>query len=134
MLRPRTAGDLLTEAGLEVARVRPRTMLSPSMVDHVLRKDPSAIMRLVRARTGRGGGGLRIGRDGEGPGNTGDESFGIYLLAAARKPGASAPRASAQRASAQGASAQKAGARGPGAAGIGTAGPRRAATAPQPAG
>jgi hypothetical protein len=48
------------------------------MVDHVLRRDPSAIMRLVRAE-------LAAGQDREG-GLIPAESFGISLLAAARKP------------------------------------------------
>jgi hypothetical protein len=71
--------DLLTEAGLEVMWIRPRTVLSPSMVDHVLGREPGALARLVKAE-------LRAGQDrpaGAGP----DESFGISLLAAARKPG-----------------------------------------------
>jgi hypothetical protein len=70
--------DLLTEAGLEVAWIRPRTVLSPSMVDHVLGRDPGALARLVKAE-------LTAGQDrlaGASP----DESFGISLLAAARKP------------------------------------------------
>jgi SAM-dependent methyltransferase len=70
--------ELLTEAGLEVSWVRPRTVLSPSMVDHVLRRDPSAITRLVRAE-------LAACQDREG-GPIPAESFGISLLAAARKP------------------------------------------------
>jgi hypothetical protein len=70
--------ELLTEAGLEVGWVRPRTVLSPSMVDHVLRRDPSAITRLVRAE-------LAACQDREG-GLAPAESFGISLLAAARKP------------------------------------------------
>jgi hypothetical protein len=70
--------ELLTEAGLEVGWVRPRTVLSPSMVDHVLRRDPSAITRLVRAE-------LAASQDREG-GLIPAESFGISLLAAARKP------------------------------------------------
>jgi hypothetical protein len=71
--------DLLTEAGLEVAWIRPRTVLSPSMVDHVLGRDPGALARLVKAE-------LSAGQDrlaGASP----DESFGISLVAAARKPG-----------------------------------------------
>jgi len=86
--------DLLTEAGLEVSWIRPRTVLSPSMVDHVLRKDPSAIMRLVRAELAAGAGESVPGAAGNGAGNGGNESFGIYLLAAARKPAASTPGAS----------------------------------------
>jgi SAM-dependent methyltransferase len=70
--------ELLTEAGLEVSWVRPRTVLSPSMVDHVLRRDPSAITRLVRAE-------LAACQDREG-GLIPAESFGISLLAAARRP------------------------------------------------
>jgi hypothetical protein len=70
--------ELLTEAGLEVSWVRPRTVLSPPMVDHVLRRDPSAITRLVRAE-------LAACQDREG-GLIPAESFGISLLAAARKP------------------------------------------------
>src|SRR6266480_7317052 len=45
---PAQLRGLLTEAGLEVCWVRPRTVLSPSMVDRVLRQDPAAIARLVR--------------------------------------------------------------------------------------
>jgi hypothetical protein len=70
--------ELLTEAGLEVSWVRPRTVLSPSMVDHVLRRDPSAITRLVRAELSA----CQDRADGLIPA----ESFGISLLAAARKP------------------------------------------------
>jgi hypothetical protein len=70
--------ELLTEAGLEVSWVRPRTVLSPSMVDHVLRRDPSAITRLVRAE-------LAACQDRAG-GLIPAESFGISLVAAARKP------------------------------------------------
>jgi hypothetical protein len=83
---PEQLVDLLTEAGLEVSWIRPRTVLSPSMVDHVLRRDPSAIMRLVRAELAAGA--EDAGPDGAGnsTGHGGDESFGIYLLAAARKP------------------------------------------------
>ncbi|HEY1347599.1 MAG TPA: methyltransferase [Streptosporangiaceae bacterium] len=70
--------ELLTEAGLEISWVRPRTVLSPSMADHVLRRDPSAITRLVRAELAA----CQDGADGLIPA----ESFGISLLAAARKP------------------------------------------------
>jgi hypothetical protein len=80
--------DLLTEAGLEVSWIRPRTVLSPSMVDHVLRKDPSAIMRLVRAELAAGAEEAGPASPGHGGRNGGDESFGIHLLAAARKPAA----------------------------------------------
>ena len=70
--------DLLTEAGLEVAWIRPRTILSPSMVDHVLGREPGALARLVKAE-------LSAGQDRV-AGVSPDESFGISLLAAARKP------------------------------------------------
>ncbi len=71
--------DLLVEAGLEPCWIRPRTVLSPSTVDHVLRQDPGAISRLVRAE-------LAAGAE-ESAAADADESFGIHLLAAARKPG-----------------------------------------------
>jgi hypothetical protein len=71
--------ELLTEAGLEVGWVSPRTVLSPSMVDRVLRQDPAAIARLVRTE-------LAAGQDRAG-GLLPAESFGISLVAAARKPG-----------------------------------------------
>ena len=71
--------DLLTEAGLEVLWIRPRTVLSPSMVDHVLTREPGALARLVEAE-------LRAGQDWPVDASP-DESFGISLLAAARKPG-----------------------------------------------
>jgi hypothetical protein len=48
------------------------------MVDHVLRRDPSAITRLVRAELAA----CQDRADGLIPA----ESFGISLLAAARKP------------------------------------------------
>jgi hypothetical protein len=65
--------DLLTEAGLEVTSIRPRTVLSPSTVDHVLRKQPGAMARLVHAE-------LQAGQDPVA------EAFGISLVATARKP------------------------------------------------
>ncbi len=76
---PEQLSDLLTEAGLEVSWILPRTVLSPSMVDHVLRKEPDAIVRLVRAE-------MAAGQE-EAPAAGGSGSFGMYLLAAARKPG-----------------------------------------------
>jgi hypothetical protein len=69
--------DLLTEAGLEVTSIRPRTVLSPSTVDHVLRRQPGAMARLVRAE-------LQAGQDPAGL--SADEAFGIRLVATARKP------------------------------------------------
>ena len=88
---PEQLVNLLTEAGLEVSWIRPRTVLSPSMVDHVLRRDPSAIMRLVRAELAAGAEDAGPAGAGNGTGNGGNESFGIYLLAAARKPLARKP-------------------------------------------
>ena len=70
--------DLLTEAGLEVTSIRPRTVLSPSTVDHVLRRQPGALARLVRAE-------LQAGQD-PAAGGSADEAFGISLVATARKP------------------------------------------------
>src|SRR6266700_2730545 len=64
--------DLLTEAGLEVNWITPRTVLSPSMVDHVLRQEPTAMGRLVRAE-------LRAERDRRPAATGSDESFGINL-------------------------------------------------------
>jgi hypothetical protein len=103
---PEQLVDLLTEAGLEVSWIRPRTVLSPSMVDHVLRRDPSAIMRLVRAELAAGAEDAGPAGAGNGTGHGGNESFGIYLLAAARKPagrpsmsGADGPAAASQAAS-----------------------------------
>jgi hypothetical protein len=92
---PEQLVDLLTEAGLEVSWIRPRTVLSPSMVDHVLRKDPSAIARLVRAELAAGAEESGPAGAGSGAANGGNESFGIYLLAAARKPAARSPGAAA---------------------------------------
>ncbi len=84
--------DLLTEAGLEVCWIRPRTVLSPPLVEHVLRGNPGAIARLVRAELAAGQdrpvpapAARRRGRDEE-DGMFPAESFGISLLAAARKP------------------------------------------------
>jgi SAM-dependent methyltransferase len=62
--------DLCAEAGLKPGVIRPRTVLSPSMVARVLRRDPSAMGRLVRAE---------LTADA-------DESFGIQLVITARKP------------------------------------------------
>lgn len=62
--------ELLTEVGLEVEWIRPRTVLSPSTVEHVLRTSPRAMPRLVRTEL-------------DAP--PGDESLGIHLLASARR-------------------------------------------------
>ncbi|WP_067490308.1 class I SAM-dependent methyltransferase [Actinomadura hibisca] len=60
--------ELLTEAGLEVEWIRPRTALSPSTVEHVLTRSPDALARLVRTELAA---------------PPGDESLGIHLLASA---------------------------------------------------
>ena len=62
--------DLCAEAGLEPGLVRPRTVLSPSMVTRVLHRDPKAMSRLVQAE---------LTADA-------DESVGIQLVVMARKP------------------------------------------------
>ena len=63
--------DLCLEAGLKPGTIRPRTVLSPSVVSRVLRREPGAIGRLVQAELTAGA----------------DESFGIQLVVTARKPG-----------------------------------------------
>ncbi|GAA1534471.1 hypothetical protein GCM10009678_16000 [Actinomadura kijaniata] len=62
--------ELLTEAGLEVEWIRPRTALSPSTVEHVLKRSPEAMERLVRTEL---------------TAPPGDESLGVHLLASARR-------------------------------------------------
>lgn len=61
--------DLCTEAGLKPSVIRPRTVLSPSMVSRVLRRDPKAMARLVQAELTA----------------EADESIGIQLVVMARK-------------------------------------------------
>jgi hypothetical protein len=63
--------ELCAEAGLKVSGVRPRTVLSPSMVTRMLSRDPNAMGRLVQAELTA----------------EADESFGIQLVMTARKPG-----------------------------------------------
>lgn len=65
--------ELLTDAGLEVEWVRPRTVLSPSTVDHVLAADTRALNWLVRTE-------LDAHPDD-------DDTVGIHLVASARRPG-----------------------------------------------
>ncbi|WP_372490817.1 methyltransferase [Actinomadura terrae] len=62
--------ELLTEVGLEVEWIRPRTALSPSTVEHVLSASPDALPRLVRSEL-----------NAPPP----DDSLGIHLLASARR-------------------------------------------------
>lgn len=63
--------DLCTEAGLKPGAIKPRTVLSPSMVTRVLHRDPKAMARLVQAELTA----------------EADESVGIQLVVTARKPG-----------------------------------------------
>ena len=63
--------ELLVDGGLEVEWIRPRTVLSPSTVEHVLNTDAKSLQRLVRAE-------LTAPLD--------EEFAGIHLLASARKP------------------------------------------------
>ncbi|MEV6152872.1 methyltransferase domain-containing protein [Nonomuraea sp. NPDC052129] len=63
--------ELLTGAGLEVEWVRPRTVLSPSTVDHVLGSDARSLSWLVRTE-------LDAHPDD-------DDTVGIHLVASARK-------------------------------------------------
>lgn len=62
--------ELLADAGLEVEWIRPRTVLSPSTVEHVLDDSPRALARLVRTELNA---------------PHADESLGIHLLASARR-------------------------------------------------
>ncbi|SEF83434.1 Methyltransferase domain-containing protein [Thermomonospora echinospora] len=62
--------ELLTEAGFEVEWIRPRTVLSPSTVEHVLTADAHALGRLVRTEL---------------TALVTDESVGIHLLASATR-------------------------------------------------
>ncbi|MFG2085353.1 class I SAM-dependent methyltransferase [Spirillospora sp. NPDC048824] len=62
--------ELLTDAGLDVEWIRPRTVLSPSTVEHVLAESPRALPRLVRTELNA---------------PIPDESLGIHLLASAHR-------------------------------------------------
>ncbi|QKW40316.1 methyltransferase domain-containing protein [Actinomadura sp. NAK00032] len=64
--------ELLADAGLDVEWIRPRTVLSPSTVEHVLGESPRALARLVRTELNA---------------RQTDESLGIHLLASARRAG-----------------------------------------------
>ncbi|MFD0886817.1 class I SAM-dependent methyltransferase [Streptosporangium sp. NPDC001559] len=63
--------ELLTGAGLEVEWIRPRTVLSPSTVDHVLASDSRALTWLVNTE-------LEAHPDD-------DDTVGIHLVASARR-------------------------------------------------
>jgi hypothetical protein len=62
--------DLCAEVGLRPSAVRPRTVLSPSMVTRVLGRDRTAMARLVQTELAA----------------SADESVGIQLVLTARKP------------------------------------------------
>lgn len=62
--------ELLAEAGMEAEWIRPRTVLSPSTVEHVLRVSPRSLSRLVRTELAA---------------PVTDESVGIHLVASARR-------------------------------------------------
>jgi hypothetical protein len=68
--------ELFDDAGLDVMWIRPRTVISPSTVAHVLRRDPNGLRRLVEAE-------LAIRPD---------ESVGVQLVISARKRGPRRPR------------------------------------------
>ncbi|MQA83963.1 MAG: methyltransferase type 11 [Streptosporangiales bacterium] len=70
---PEQLDEALTEAGLEVEWIRPRTVLSPSIVESALQADPGALSQLVEAE-------LELE-----PERTG-ETAGIHLVACARRP------------------------------------------------
>jgi hypothetical protein len=67
---PDQARELFSGAGLTVNWIRPRTVLSESMVTHVLRRDPASLPRLVRAELSA----------------RSDESLGAQLVISAVKP------------------------------------------------
>jgi len=64
--------ELITSTGLEVEWIRPRTVLSPSMIDHVIRSGSGSMERLVRTE-------LEAEPDDH-------DTVGIHLVASARKP------------------------------------------------
>lgn len=72
---PESLRSLLVDAGLEVAWVRPRTVLTPATVERALSSGGAAALRtLVRTEVA-----LAAEREGE--------STGLHLVASARKPG-----------------------------------------------
>lgn len=74
---PEELRGLLTDAGLDVEWVRPRTMLSPATVERALSEGGAAALRtLVKTE-------LALAREREG------ESTGLHLVASARRPPAS---------------------------------------------
>lgn len=71
---PEEVGALLTDAGLDVDWVRPRSVLSQAAVERALAADPSVLDTLVSTEVA-----LAAERQGE--------STGMHLLASARLPG-----------------------------------------------
>ena len=67
---PDQARELFDGAGLRVNWIRPRTVLSESMVNHWLRRDPGGLPKLVRAELAA----------------RSDESLGAQLVISASKP------------------------------------------------
>ncbi|MFD0773480.1 methyltransferase domain-containing protein [Streptomonospora algeriensis] len=65
--------EIVADSGLELAWVRPRTVLSASTVEMMIARDPQALGRLVEME-------LRAGES--------DDYVGMHLLASARKPAA----------------------------------------------
>jgi SAM-dependent methyltransferase len=68
--------ELFAEARLEITWIRPRTVLSPTTVEHVLNRDATALADLVRAE---------LSADP-------DDSVGIHLIVSARKKGSPSGR------------------------------------------
>lgn len=70
---PEQLHEALTGAGLDVEWIRPRTVLSPSIVERALQANPHALPELVRAE-------LSLEPDRAG------DTAGIHLVASARRP------------------------------------------------
>ncbi len=71
---PDELSELLSGSGLEVEWIRPRTVISPSMVEGALENDPRSLPRLVETE---------LSMDS---GDQADESVGIHLVASAKRP------------------------------------------------
>lgn len=70
---PEQLRELLTGSELEVQWIRPRTVLSPAVVQEALASDPESLSQLVETE-------LSL------PSDQTDESVGLHLMASARKP------------------------------------------------
>ena len=64
--------SILTDAGLELEWVKPRTVLSASTVEMMLARDPRSMGRLVEMELHA---------------TESDDYVGVHLVASARKPG-----------------------------------------------